>query len=333
MPKGKRKERYNIMRKENYATFKEGFIEAICRELSARGYQFDTTETTVTKVNNTYEALTITPVGKNIGVNINITEMYSFYEDEETFEEVVRKAVEVTEKGLGNTEIMTSVDNGLITDFDLMKNSLIMQIISADDNAELLKTVPHKTIEDMAVVCRFVLAHEPLGSVLVTNDILKVMGISEEQLFEAAEEIAPQNEPAIVTRLSEMLMNLMKVQGVPDECLPPMEEEQLYVANNPSGFNGAGVLAYPGFLKEQGERFGSFYVLPSSIHEVLILPDSMATDKDPEILKAMVMDVNSGVLDPKDKLTDNIYHYDAESGIFETGEKYVARCSKTAAMG
>ena len=71
---------------------------------------------------------------------------------------------------------------------------------------------------------------------------------------------------------------------------------------------------------------GDFYILPSSIHEILIIPDNGKMGlKD---LENMVKEVNATQVSPADKLTDNVYHYDSQAKIFELGEKFVERQSE-----
>ena len=58
-----------------------------------------------------------------------------------------------------------------------MKKTLVMEVVSAETNKEMLETVPHRNIEDMAVVYRFALnsSNEGMASILVTNQLLKSM--------------------------------------------------------------------------------------------------------------------------------------------------------------
>ena len=102
------------------------------------------------------------------------------------------------------------------------------------------------------------------------------------------------------------------------------EDEKIFVATVPDKVHGAGVLAYQNFMDQAAERAGGdFYILPSSIHEVLIVPDNGEMGlKD---LEAMVKEVNATQVAPADKLTDSVYHYDSQEKIFELGEKFVAR--------
>ena len=77
-------------------------------------------------------------------------------------------------------------------------------------------------------------------------------------------------------------------------------------------------------MDQAAERAGGdFYILPSSIHEILIVPDNGKMGLSD--LENMVKEVNATQVAPADKLTDNVYHYDSQAKIFELGEKFVAR--------
>ena len=81
--------------------------------------------------------------------------------------------------------------------------------------------------------------------------------------------------------------------------------------------HGAGVLAYEDFMDKASERVGgqSFFILPSSIHELLIIPDN--GNFDLKSLENMVKEVNATTVDPADQLTDNVYHYDARDKVWD----------------
>ena len=74
---------------------------------------------------------------------------------------------------------------------------------------------------------------------------------------------------------------------------------------NASGIDGAAAITRPEILKGITDKMGPVYVLPSSIHEVLIIPKSQAPDV--ESLKAMVREVNETVVRPEEQLSGNVY--------------------------
>jgi hypothetical protein len=109
------------------------------------------------------------------------------------------------------------------------------------------------------------------------------------------------------------------------------EDERIFVASVDNKVHGAAVLAYPGFF-EQAKKVvgGNFYILPSSIHECLLVPDKV--EMGFRELSDMVRDVNMTQVAPEDKLTDTVYHYDGKDGIFETGQKWLARTNREEAL-
>ena len=309
----------------DYESFKEQFVEDVKDRLYEQGAEVNVTVHEVNKLNESYEAITVTPEGSNIGVNIGIDKFYDAIENGRPYDEVVDKAVEVINNGINQRP---DFDIDSLTDYSKMKETLAMEVVSAEANQEMLATVPHQNMEDMAVVYRFVLNSDDEGraSILVTNQMLETMGVTPEQLHADALENAPQIRPAEIKGMSEVMAEMMGIEQAEMMGIFPVapEDEQMYVATVPDKVHGAGVLAYQDFMDKAAERAGGdFFILPSSIHEVLIVPDNGKMNlKD---LEAMVKDVNATQVAPADKLTDSVYHYDSKAKIFELGEKFVER--------
>ena len=144
--------------------------------------------------------------------------------------------------------------------------------------------------------------------------------------MEDAVENAPKLKPAQITGMSEVMAEMMgvTVDKLALIGMPAPENEQMYVATVPDKIHGAGVLAYQDFIDQAAERVGGdFFILPSSIHEIIVVPDNGEMNlKD---LEDMVKEVNATQVSLADKLTDSVYHYDAQNKVFELGEKFVAR--------
>ena len=312
----------------DYENFKEQFVEDARDRLYEQGAEVDLSVHTVNKLNESYEAITVTPEGSNIGVNIGIDKFYDAIENGKSYDEVVDKAVEVINNGINQRP---EFDIASLADYSQMKEKLAMEVVSAEANKEMLETVPHQNIEDMAVVYRFVLSSDDDGraSILVTNQLLDSMGVTPEQLHADAMENAPQIKPVEIKGMSEVMAEMMGVEQAELMGIFPVapEDEQMYVATVPDKVHGAGVLAYQDFMDKAAEKAGGdFFILPSSIHEILIVPDNGKMNlKD---LEAMVKEVNATQVSPADKLTDSVYHYDSKAKIFELGEKFVERQSE-----
>lgn len=308
----------------NNEEFKNEFVEALKENLSERGNDVDVKVSTVEKMNQSYEAITITPEGSNIGMNMNLEVFAEAYESGVPFNEIVEQVTNKVEAHLAD---MPTFDVQSLTDYEQMKDKLAMEVVAADRNADLLAKVPHQEMEDMAVVYRFVMESDENGraSILVSNDLLDKMGVTPEQLHADALENAPELRPAVIKGMSEVMMDMMgedahEMFGI--EEFP--QDEMMYVATVPDKISGAGVIAYQEFMDQAAEKLGGdFYILPSSIHEVLLVKDDGAVNFND--LKSMVEDVNATQVAPEEKLTDSVYHYDSKEHIFELAEKFEAR--------
>ena len=310
----------------DYENFKEQFVENLKESLYERGVEdVQMREAHVDKLNGGYDAVTITPGDSNIGVTLNIDNFYKAFENGADMSEVVSKATEVAINGMENTP---QLDVASLTDYDQMKDKLVMEVVSAEANAEMLENVPYQNMEDMAVVYRFVIESDENGraSILATNNMLEAMGVTPEQLHADAMENAPQIRPAQITGMSEVIAEMMGREEAEMMGIVPVDpkDEQMFVATVSDKVMGAGVLAYQDFMDQAADRIGgSFYILPSSRHEVLLVPDNGQMSLSD--LESMVREVNATQVAPEDKLTDSVYHYDAEAKVFELGEKFVNR--------
>lgn len=314
----------------NYENFKDQFISDVSHALYEQGAEVDVTVREINKLNESYDAITVTPEGGNIGVNIGINRYFDAYEKGASYNEIIDAAVDSISHGL---EQKPDVDLASLRDYGQMKETLVMEVVSAEANQELLEGIPHKDMEDMAVVYRFMIDSNEDGraSILVTNNLINNMGVTPEQLHADAMENAPELKPAVIKGMSEVMAEMMGVSLADLDAMggvPTMGgEEAMYVATVPDKIHGAGVLAYQDFMDQAAERAGGdFFILPSSIHEILIVPDN--GEMNLTDLEAMVKEVNATEVAPEDKLTDSVYHYDSKAKIFELGEKFVARQAK-----
>ena len=118
----------------NYEDFKEQFIEDVKDRLYEQGSEVNVTLNEVNKLNENYDAITATPEGANIGVNIRIDTFYNATQGGASYDEAVDKAVEVISKGLDNRP---EVDVNTLTDYSIMKDKLAMEVVSAETNKEM----------------------------------------------------------------------------------------------------------------------------------------------------------------------------------------------------
>ena len=296
------------------------FLEQAGKYLRDKLPDMDISIQTVEKLQGeSYTGVNITPEGSRTGATLNLRPVFELYEEGTPLEEVLSKVQKMAEQAIHQ---IPEVDIRAFEDYEQMKKTLTMQAVPVEPNRELLSTIPHREMDDIAIVYRFQLDRRDDGeaSVLVTNHMLEGYGITTKQLMKDAEEYAPQRNPVTIRSLGEVLAEMSGGMFTPEDLGTP----PVLLATVPGAVNGAGVMGYPDFFEEAADKIGgSFYVLPSSIHEILLLPEE--ENMDAEGLNLMVSSVNASEVSPEEQLSDEAYHYDALTQIFEKAVSYEER--------
>lgn len=313
----------------NYEEFRDKLAEDLQEKLHERGFADASVSFQETnKANVSYEAMTVTPANSNIGISLNTDAFFEEYDRGMDYSEVLSKVIEIATSAMDQ---MPVVDVEQLTDYEQMKSKLSVEVISKEANQELLENIPHKDIEDMAVIYRFVIDDGPQGmqSITVTNNLMERVGVTPEQLHEDAIANAPEMRPPVIKGMTEIIKEMMgeEMFEMFGESMQPDGQEMMYVATTPDKINGAGIIAYPEFMEQAADQVnGDFYLLPSSRHEVILVKDDGGMNV--EQLQDMVHEVNATEVSSEDKLTDNVYHYDSVNKVFELATDYEERQSE-----
>lgn len=193
---------------------------------------------------------------------------------------------------------------------------LYAAVVGYENNKEWLQSVPHERIEDIAVFARWrVNASSPDSymSMKITEPLLAHLQLTREEALKIAKSNTARS--AKFESMDTVIKSIMMDNDIDKELAEVMFQGQstpLSVLTNESGIDGAALIACPEVLKAVQKEIGEeFYILPSSIHEVLILPKSSADDV--EDLKQMVSSINEAEVPPEDRLSDNVYEFDGHS--------------------
>lgn len=196
-------------------------------------------------------------------------------------------------------------------DWNTVKGDVVVRAIGYSMNKELLEKVPHRVQGDIAMVARIMLPDPDAysrASVLVTTSLMDHYGITREELFAVALENTAMKEPPVCISLNSMLENLMGMP-FPEE---PGNDLGLYVLTNADKCSGAASVFLTDAMDSIAKEFPEgFYILPSSIHEVLILPKSHEMGRDS--LESMVREINANEVAPEDRLSDLVHEYDPKT--------------------
>ena len=216
-------------------------------------------EVTIQKVEKlqgeSYVGLSVRPEGKNAAVTMNLHELHDqVVENPKRLAAVMSEFLSGLDKAL---EQIPQVDVKQFTEYENVKGNLMMQVIPVEPNKEKLEQLPHKTIEDIAVVYRIDVSdsRHHNASVLVTNQMLEKFGITPEQLHMDAVISQMETHPPTLKNMSEMMAEMSG--GMMD-----MPESPMWVATVEGGLNGAAVVQIPEFMDQAAEKLGGC-LLPS----------------------------------------------------------------------
>ena len=308
----------------DFEEFKNNLMELVSKEVEDRGLEDISLKlTTVESPDGMTDRLMVSVGESKMSMAFRLKEIYKNVEDGENIDHAVFKMVNTIEENISVVKNKEQDVKSFITDYEKVKDNTYLRLIPGD--SPILKSTPHKMIEDMALVVNIHLDSisddDGRSCVVVSRPLMEMYGIDEAKLFADAEKNSLENEPIVFKPLIDMVKDLINSENIPD---PEDVGIVTYIATNASGFQGAAVAGYPYFCEKAAETMGgSFYMLPSSVHEfILIKDDGKAKAKD---LNKMIRNVNETVLEPRDVLAAQCYHYDAKAKILETGLSYAQR--------
>lgn len=200
-------------------------------------------------------------------------------------------------------EKVHSLDISYFYDFHEVSPHLAVKLINYERNAELLREVPYERFLDLAVVCYCLVEHTVFGagSILVKKAHLDYWGVTKAALFQTAMENTLQIQPCSIRSMQEVLHSIIDTGDCP----------QLYILSNRLGYYGAAGMLYPKIMGGLSEELGKdLFILPSSVDEVLLLPDTEGYAVDD--LKQMVLEINRTYVSKDCFLSNSVYRYSRE---------------------
>lgn len=289
----------------NYEEFKDAIASQIKDYLPVEYSDADVSITSVLKNNTTrLDGLSIKTPESNICPNIYLNQFFADYEDGRDIEDILTDIARIRQMH----DAPADLDVAAITDFNRIRDRIAAKLINTEQNREYLEDKPHTDIADLSAVYYINLGSDACGSMttVITNALLSQYDITVNRLHEIA--IQNMGAKARFCSMFEVLSEFMS-SDLQDGLCPA--DNMMYVLTNESKLNGAALLLCPATMDKVAEQVGSsYYILPSSIHETLVVPfnDGLNVDQ----LKQMVREVNSTQVAADEVLSDNVYVYDYE---------------------
>lgn len=258
----------------------------------------------VVKNNGTiYDGLIIIDPILNISPTIYLNQYYHRYLNGISMEDIYDDILTTYRENLPNEDF----DISLFKNFSKAKKNIITKLVSYSRNEELLQDVPHIRFYDLAIIfvvaiCDFM---NEFATILIHNQHLNLWEVPLEELYTIAMENTPKLLPYRFDPMEKLLEHLV------DNSLPLSSELQINVLTNQIKIHGATCITYPGLLKHLADTFeDNLIVIPSSIHEVLIIPESTTPEQYTlQDYNEMIVDINETQLTDDEILSDHAYIY------------------------
>jgi hypothetical protein len=303
----------------NYSTFTGQITQSVKENM---GEEFTVRCLKVMK-NNSLEldSLVILKKGKNFAPNIYLLPYY---------EEYIQGAgiTDITEKlcGIYNNYEIPAMNILFSYSYSDVKSFIIYRLVSYERNEKLLKSIPHVRYLDMAITyhCLVREDNDGIGTIRITNEHMLMWEASPEELYELAVDNTSKLFPHSIRSMDDVILGMLGEEGMlhgEEEQVQTLQRElgypcndthnKMYILTNHKGINGATCLLYANILKEFSRQIKSdFFIIPSSIHEVILVPCDRTITK--EILTEMVKDVNRTQVARDEILSDNVYYYSSK---------------------
>ena len=292
------------------------FLENVRKEVESR-YDSNVSVTLnhVMKNNGTeLDGITIMEKDKNIAPTIYINSFYDRYREGVSLKAVVSEIIRIYNQNKNSININADY----FENYENVRKTIVYKLVNYQKNKKLLEDVPYKRVLDLAVVF-YCLIEQRKGlsaTALIHNEHLRIWNVTEDEIYNDALKNTPVLLAASIVPMSKILSEIAGTAPVDNDekVCEYTGEDILYVLTNSSRVNGAACILYDNLLKKfANDVHSDLYILPSSVHEVIIVPKKNAFDKSE--LADMVREVNEQGVSQDEILSDNVYEYNRKNGL------------------
>lgn len=251
--------------------------------------------------------ITLTEKNINISPTIYLEEYYRQFQKGSSLEYITSDILRLYHE----VRFQKSWGEERINAYGKVKDRIIYRLVNRRANEKMLKDVPYIAYLDLAIVFCVLLEVTQYGTATMPlrNDHLDMWGVTKEELYCRASDNTARILPDEFSAMSAVIEELTQIPFARDE--EDDDSGEMYVLSNRLRSFGAAALLYDGRLEGIGAYLKSnYYVLPSSVHEVIVIPEREAAGK--EALSAMVAEINRTQVEAEEVLSNRAYYYDRE---------------------
>lgn len=231
-----------------------------------------------------------------------------------TEESVIRKIVAETISELENVPTISADD---LTLFNI-GNKIFPCLVKTSCNQKFLEDVVHEDFLDLSIIYKVFLndgrfGADKKGTISITDPFLKKLGLTAKGLHDLAFDNFKHSKRYVNT-MSGTLEEIGGKDDFPemDEIIKACTGNDMFVLSNEDKLLGASVIMDTDLLSKLSNDIfgGDFFIIPSSIHEVLAISTKSWSAEE---INQMINEVNANSLDADDVLSDHVYLYDSKS--------------------
>lgn len=195
-----------------------------------------------------------------------------------------------------------------VLQFDLIRTKIYPRIVRKSGNEDFLNNKVYEEVADLAVLY-FVsvkLANRDSGIITIPKTLFDSWNIDIQTLHDTAFSNL-EKDHLFICPISDLLPMMGEMGEIPN----PVD---MYVVSNSTKNYGAACMLSSKVMEELKEKLGSFYIIPSSIHEFIAIPTVRDQENvDVSEIVEMIRDVNASSVPDEDILSDSLYGYDFEN--------------------
>ncbi len=294
-----------------YEEFKKSVVERVKEVVGTQAVEIHT----LTKNNNVErDGLVIRENNINITPTIYLNSYYEMLEKGTEFEKIIESIIGCYEVSKLNEDF----DLSFISDYSQVKDNIIFRLVNKKMNEDLLVDVPHIDYMDLAIVFYYYIESmsgiEGQASIMIHTNQLDWWGVSIDQLMEAAIVNTPRILKISIDTIINELSHMKNIEASQEELEGFEFGQYMYIVTNEKKLNGASAILYKDSLQSIGRRLNSdFYIIPSSVHEVIAIPCNDFTKEQEPFLKETIHFVNKTEVSNQDVLSNNLYFFSREN--------------------
>ena len=297
---------YVIQRKENmnYKLFVETIMQELTNALAPN--VIPSLERNADDGSSLGDFVVFSPKDKSKNVAypvVSLKKCYDLYKSTRSIPRVIKKILYTIENA---TSIM-GISPEEFARYENVKSNICLKLMNYENNKALLKGTPHFCYYDLALTCIYLADNhedQSIQSILIRNQYLDMWNMTQEELLKQAIENTTKRMQPVIMPMKDIL------KGLPSFSVET-DNSNMFILTNKERFLGAVCMTFPDVLANfANEKDADLIILPSSTHEIIVIPDDGNVNDDPDWLNSMIRSVNEDIVDPMDRLSDHFYRFD-----------------------